>query len=176
MVNVLSSGAWTGVDVDAAQFSGLQTDRLAWGAVADDVKSAYVFEGCSTQVPLDGTPSVIGHFEHRNHVIPMPADPKFTADLTVTVAFGTNDKRTLGPLRFRHHETPNQSASPKDTVELEPVSFEQVVEVEGRWYDLLVQGFLQFGQITTHFISRENDDQPNIAELRVSFTPYQGEA
>ncbi|MEV6423641.1 hypothetical protein [Streptomyces sp. NPDC051662] len=46
MVNVLSSGIWTGVNVDASQFSGLQTKRLAWGAV---------FEGCSTQVALDGT-------------------------------------------------------------------------------------------------------------------------
>ncbi|WP_030355921.1 hypothetical protein [Streptomyces scopuliridis] len=86
MVNVLSSGIWTGANVDASQFSGLQTKRLAWGAVADDVKSAYVVKGCSTQVAVDGVPSVIGSFKHYNRVIPMPPYPMFTAELTVTVA------------------------------------------------------------------------------------------
>ncbi|MCX4514737.1 choice-of-anchor K domain-containing protein [Streptomyces sp. NBC_01619] len=162
--------------MDASQFSGLQTKRLAWGDVTDDVKSSYVFEGCSTQVSLDGIPSVIGTFKHYNHVIPMPPNPMFTAELTVTVAFGNKDRRTVGPMKFQHHETPNVGASQEDTVELEEVKFEQVVEVDGRRYDMHVQGFLQFGQITRHFVSVEDAKDPNTAELRASFTPYQGPA
>jgi hypothetical protein len=176
MVNVLSRGVWTGVDVDTAQFSGLRTKRLAWGDVADEVRSAYVFEGGSTQVALDGTPSVIGSFQHFNHAIPMPPHPSFTAELTITVAFGEKDRRTVGPLRFRHRETPNVGVAQEDTVELEEVRFEQVVEVDGRWYDMHVQGFLQFGEITRHFVSAEDAASPNTAELRAAFTPYQGQA
>ncbi|WP_052744624.1 choice-of-anchor K domain-containing protein [Streptomyces odonnellii] len=176
MVNVLSSGVWTGVDVDESQFSGLQTKRLAWGEVADEVKSAYVFEGASTQVALDGTPSVIGTFKHYNHVIPMPPNPMFTAQLSITVAFGNKDRRTVGPLKFQHNETPNVGVAQEDTVELEAVAFKQVVQVEGRWYDMHVDGFLQFGEITRHFVSVEDAAEPNTAELRASFVPYQGPA
>ncbi|QXE35017.1 choice-of-anchor K domain-containing protein [Streptomyces sp. GMY02] len=176
MVNVLSSGVWTGVDVDASQFSGLQTKRLAWGEVADDVKSAYVFEGASTQVALDGTPSVIGYFKHYNHVIPMPPNPMFTAQLTITVAFGNKDRRTVGPVKFQHYETPNVGVAQEDTVELEEVKFKQVVQVENRWYDMHVQGFLQFGEISRHFVSVEDSAEPNVAELRACFIPYQGPA
>jgi hypothetical protein len=174
MVNVLSSGIWTGVSVDEAQFSGLQTDRLRWGDVEDSVKSAYVFKGWSTQVPLDGTRCRVGQFEHHNHVIPMPPHERFTADLTITVAFGDNDRRTIGPVQFQHHETPNQSSTPEDEVLLKEVSFPQVVQVEGHWYDMLVQGFLQYGQIAPKFVSPEGT--VNSADLVVSFTPYRGGA
>ncbi|GAB2791227.1 choice-of-anchor K domain-containing protein [Streptomyces daliensis] len=175
MVNVLTKGVWTGVDVDASQFSGLQTNRLAWGAVDDAVKSAYVFEGSSTQVALDGTPSMIGSFKHYNHVIPMPPHPVFTAELTITVAFGDKDRRTVGPLKFQHNETPNVGPAPEDTVELEPVKFDRVVQVDGNWYDMHIEGFLQYGEISKHFTSQEDAEKPNTAELRASFTPYKGQ-
>ncbi|MGW7518883.1 choice-of-anchor K domain-containing protein [Streptomyces sp. NPDC054796] len=176
MVNVRTSGAWTGVDVEATQFSGFKTKRLAWGDVADDVKSAYVFEGASTQVALDGTPSVIGYFKHYNHAIPMPPHPTFTAELSITVAFGDKDRRTVGPVKFQHNETPNVGPSPEDTVELDEVKFDQVVQVDGKWYDMHVQGFLQFGEISRHFVSVEDSKEPNTAELRASFAPYKGGA
>lgn len=137
MVNVLSSRVWTGVNVDASQFSGLQTSRLAWGDVEDSTKSAYAFRGYpGVQVPLDGSKVPIGEFQH--------------------------------------HETPNLSDMPQDRVELEQLDFDKVVEVEGRWYDMRVQGFLQYGQIAPVFISPEGSI--NIADLVVSFTPYTGPA
>lgn len=177
MVSVLSRGAWTGVSVDTAQFSGLHTERLAWGDVEDSVKSAYVFLGYSgVQVPLDGSKVPIGEFQHHNHAIPMPPNPIFTAELSIRVNFGgPNDTRTLGPVRFRHHETPNLSEMPEDRVELEQVDFDKVVEVEGRWYDMRVEGFKRWGEDAPVFISVE-DAEPNTAELLVSFSLYTGPA
>lgn len=175
MVNVLSRGVWTGVNVDAAQFSGLQTDRLAWGDVEDGKKSAYVFKGYSgVQVPLDGSKVAIGQFEHHNHAIPMPPNPIFTAELSIRVTFGPRpeDKRILGPVRFKHYETPNLPEMSEDKVRLEKVDFDKVVEFQDHWYDMRVQGFLQYGEIVPVFISPEGT--VNIADLVVSFTPYTG--
>lgn len=87
---------------------------------------------------------------------------------------GPNDTRTIGPVKFKHHETPNLSEMPEDRGEVKPVDFDKVVEVEGRWYDMRVQGFLQYGQIAPVFISPEGSI--NIADLVVSFTPYTGPA
>ncbi|WP_129842266.1 lamin tail domain-containing protein [Streptomyces sp. RFCAC02] len=168
MSTAVTSGSWPSVTADASTFSGLGTDHVRWGNVADDAKSGYVFSGGSVPVKLDGTEFTLGTFTHRNFPVPALPQPQFDVDLSVKVVFEDGTESAFS-FRFHHNETPNDGPAPEDLVDLPSFVSPEEVTVDGRKYKVVISGFKQNGQIVRQFVSAEGG--ANSADVVALFAP-----
>ncbi|MEO3751463.1 lamin tail domain-containing protein [Streptomyces sp. B6B3] len=154
MSTAVTSGSWPSATADTSTFTGLGTDHVRWGNVADGAKSGYVFRGGTVEVQLDGTEFTLGTFTHENFPIPALPTPQFDVDLTVRVEFedGTTSDFSF---RFHHNETPNEGPAPEDLVDLPTFVSPEEVTVDGQKYQVVISGFKQNGQIVRQFVSAE---------------------
>jgi hypothetical protein len=162
MGKVDTSGIWTHASLDdTSLFTEWGKDHIKWGAVPDNLKSGYRFQGTSVEAKLDGTDFLLGRFTHYNRVIPMMKHRQFWLYLEVTIWFEDHDFDHVITLRFRHDETPNtnDSSQSADKVILPKVHEDDLVyipepEQEGE-YKVSITGFLRNGKVMSHFDTLE---------------------
>ncbi|WP_326594911.1 lamin tail domain-containing protein [Streptomyces sp. NBC_01803] len=168
MATVVTTGTWVLPKVNASQFT-VNNEHITWGAVADSVKSGYVFQGGPVPVRVDGTEFVLGTFTHHNFPIPPLPQDQFDVRLAVNVAFEEGTEIDF-VLRFHHNETPNQGPRPEDLVDLPVVHPQQeVVTVDGAAYNVLITGFWQNHKHVHQFVSPEG--KSNSADIYALLTP-----
>ena len=157
MTTAITSGLWTGINASPPGLAGLSSHHVRWGVPAGGAgQSGYVFTGRSVEVPLDGTTFVLGTFTHQNYPI-YGYDPKqFDVSLKVHVTFGGGVLSRDFSFTFHHNETPNVGPAPQDLVDLPTLQSPETVEIDGEEYALVIQGFLQGGNLVTRFVSEEN--------------------
>ena len=155
MSTVTTTGTWPSMSATPPNVEGLNTSNVRWGIPAGSGKSGYVFTGKTTDVVTDGTEFVIGTFTHQNFPIQSNGVNQFEVDLQVNVSFENSISRDFS-FRFRHNETPNDTANPQDIVDLPTTVSPETVTIDGVEYAVVITGFKQGGNIVTRFISEEN--------------------
>jgi hypothetical protein len=117
MSTAVTTGSWSSLSVAPPNLTGLGTEHVRWGIPAGSGQSGYVFRGDSVEVRTDGTEFTLGTYTHENFPVVALPERQFDVDLVVRVAFedGTNADFSF---RFHHNETPNDSPTPDDVVDL----------------------------------------------------------
>jgi len=157
MTTAVTSGVWSGINASPPGLAGLNTQHVRWGVPAGGAgQSGYVFTGRTVEVPLDGTTFVLGTFTHQNFPIYGYQPGQFDVSLRVHVTFSGGVLARDFSFTFHHNETPNVGPAPEDLVDLPTLRSPETVEIDGEEYALVIEGFLQGGQLVTRFISREN--------------------
>jgi hypothetical protein len=157
MTTAITSGLWTGINASPPGLTGLSSQHVRWGVPAGGAgQSGYVFTGRSVEVPLDGTTFVLGTFTHQNYPIYGYQPGQFDVSLKVHVTFGGGVLSRDFSFTFHHNETPNVGPAPEDLVDLPTLQSPETVEIDGEEYALVIQGFLQGGNLVTRFVSPEN--------------------
>lgn len=183
-------GEWSAVK-GGDRVAGKGSDKLSWGGLSKNRRSAYVFAGLNPTLEVgipSVTPVVLGRFTHKNFRIPDGSGIKgATLDVDIDVSVdGTT--RSLAPLSFalKHWETDNR-ASPcangepnrqgvnsrgcADRIQFTSSAFDATTfMVDGKTYRVRVAGFFEPGSTTplgTLWTKEEND---NVAELRGEIT------
>ena len=163
MSTATTTGTWPSASLAASEFSGLGTEHVTWG----DGGSGYAFRGGKVDVKLDGHEFTLGTFTHENFPIKPLSQNQFDVDLKVKIAFDDGTKSDF-TFRFHHFETPNNSSSPDDVVDLPTFVSPQTVKVNGSEYAVVISGFKYDGQIVRQFVSPENGS--NSADIVAMFS------
>lgn len=170
---ITTTGIWTQLAGNPSNSIGLGTSQVSWGEPANGLsQSSYKFEGVSNlALPLDNSNFLLGTFTHENY--PIYLDSITEANLAVDLNIGGNLSKTFNFL-FQHNETPNnvddfcpdtpEYATPcPDVVSIPGVSSTETIDINGLAYKLVINGFLQNGNLVNQFITQEA--QANSAQL-----------
>jgi hypothetical protein len=146
-----TSGKFTGTSVDLPGLTGVYTNQIRWGqpATAGGAVSGYDFEGHPVEAILNGREFPIGQFTHHNYPVLLSGQSQFWVYLTVTVHFENGNFNHDINLRFRHDETPNQSAHPNDAVQLQEFREPERVYIDNVEYDVEITGFRRLTETRT---------------------------
>ncbi|ELR97736.1 THxN family PEP-CTERM protein [Gloeocapsa sp. PCC 73106] len=174
---VTTSGIWSDA-TPVPTLEGLNTNQIRWGTpVSGAGKSGYIFEGInSVPVSEDGSLFLISNFTHQNFTI--SGGSIDFANLQLTLNFQNGETlNTNFNFVFNHNETDNNgpcSATPgfdppcPDVVSVpEPRSLEEI-EIGGETYNLIFEGFRRDGELVEEFITFEDEDNLNSAQLFAS--------
>lgn len=162
-----TTGVWTQVTGNPSNGpNGVGTSQISWGQPADGLgQSAYKFQGVSNiSMPVDNSNFLLGTFTHNNYAIYLPSITG--ANLALNLNISGNLSKTFN-FFFNHNETPNDGvngicpdtpgyATPcPDVVSIPSASSTETIDIGGLAYKLVINGFLQNGNLVNQFITKE---------------------